>query len=122
MIYRNKLGTFTFDDLVQPAHMKLIVQNVTGQYLNPKKGEPRLDDEASCYLFIQERCGNVLSGIEFELEINENVRISKEMSKIEAFEHRMALALQSSEDMVEDYIKAAKTELKNWFVGPAAVR
>ena len=42
MQYRNKLGTFTFDDRVQLSHMKLVASTVQGQYFNPKRGEPFL--------------------------------------------------------------------------------
>ena len=74
MQHRNKLGVFSFDDDVQPSHMKLIVSNVMGQYFNPKSGEPRLVDEEDCVNFIKERCGQVLSDVPFDLVINEDVR------------------------------------------------
>ena len=54
MQYRNKLGTFTFDDRTQLSHMKLVASTVQGQYFNPKRGEPFLTDEASCYDFMRE--------------------------------------------------------------------
>lgn len=124
MIYRNKLGTFTFDDLTQESHMKLIVQNITGQYLNPKKDEPALTDEESCYAFIRDQCGNVLARVGFELEINEDVRVKEIVfltakqqvqALIDAYDARLADALRQSRE-------AGRKAFAGWLVGPAALR
>lgn len=134
MDYRNALGTFTFDDNVQDSHMKLIVQNVTGQYLNPKKGEPELTDEESCYEFIRERCGNVLAGIGFELDINFNQRIwtaeQLRQQKIKDFDARMEAyakmdTLRAEEDLnrlLDQEDERVRASFGGWLVGPAAVR
>jgi hypothetical protein len=136
MNYRNKLGTFTFDDDVQESHMKLIVQNVTGQYLIPKKGEPELTDEESCYAFIRERCGNVLSTVGFELEINEDVRIwTKEQlvakkirdfdAKIQQVRNAFKDAAETIKDVAERFDVPEATvrpSFGGWLVGPAAVK
>ena len=138
MNYRNKLGVFSFDDDVQESHMKLIVQNVTGQYLIPKKGEPELTDEESCYEFIRERCGNVLSGIGFELEINDDVRIwTKEQlvaKKIRDFDVKIqqvrntfkdaGSSIRETTSKIEDALPllAPRPSFGGWLVGPAAVR
>jgi len=136
MNYRNKLGTFTFDDDVQESHMKLIVQNVTGQYLIPKKGEPELTDEESCFEFIRERCGNVLSAIGFELVINEDVRIwTKEQlvaKKIRDFDAKIQQVVTGFKGMAESMREAAekihlqesvvRPSFGGWLVGPAAVK
>src|SRR5688572_5088629 len=136
MNYRNKLWTFTFEDDVQESHMKLIVQNVTGQYLNPKKGEPELTDEESCYEFIRERCGNVLSAIGFELVINEDVRIwTKEQlvaKKIRDFDAKIQQVVTGFKGMAESMREAAekihlqesvvRPSFGGWLVGPAAVK
>jgi len=137
MNYRNKLGTFTFDDDVQEAHMKLIVQNVTGQYLSPKKGEPDLTDEESCYEFIRERCGNVLAGIGFEIEINQDVRVwTKEQlvaKKIRDFDNKIQKLVQGITtvgDVAEKAGEAIDAVLNlmtprpsfgGWLVGPASL-
>ena len=130
MNYRNKLGTFTFDDCVQDSHMKLIVQNVTGQYLTPKKGEPELTDEQSCYDFIMERCGNVLAGVGFDLEIHENVRVwTKEQlvaKKIREFDQRVKEAAEKASmealNRLLDEEDLVRPAYGGWLVGPAAVK
>lgn len=138
MDYRNALGTFTFDDNVQESHMKLIVQNVTGQYLNPKKGEPELTDEESCYEFIRERCGNVLAGVGFELDINVNQRVWTEeqfrLQKIKDFDARVALYakeeqtrgevadLEELNRLLDQEDERVRASFGGWLVGPAAVR
>lgn len=131
MDYRNALGTFTFDDNVQDSHMKLIVQNVTGQYLNPKKGEPELTDEESCYEFIRERCGNVLAGVGFELDINVNQRVWTEeqlrLQKIKDFDARMeaynqADLARSLNEFLDQEDERVRASFGGWLVGPAAVR
>lgn len=127
MNYKNKLGVFTFDDDLQESHMKLIVQNVTGQYLNPKKGEPYLTDEESCYAFIRERCGNVLAGVGFELEINEDMRnidvralMEQEIQDIaEAAERARLQKIRDFEDRLISAIR--KPAIGGWLIGPAAV-
>ena len=127
MDYRNKLGMFIFDDDVQESHMKLVVQNVTGQYLNPKKGEPHLTDEESCYAYIRERCGNVLAGVGFELEINEDMRnidvhalMEQEIRDIaEAAELARLQKIRDFEDRLISAIRG--TAPKGWLIGPAAV-
>lgn len=127
MNYKNKLGTFVFDDDVLPTHMKLVVQNVTGQYLNPKKGEPELTDEESCYAFIRERCGNVLAGIGFELEINEDMRnidvvalMEREIQDIaEAAERARLQKIRDFEDRLISAIR--QPAIGGWLIGPAAV-
>lgn len=133
MDYRNALGTFTFDDNVQDSHMKLIVQNVTGQYLNPKKGEPELTDEESCYEFIRERCGNVLGGIGFELDINVNQRVwtaeQLKAKKIKDFDARMEAyaemeAKRAQEDLdrlLDQEDERVRASFGGWLVGPASL-
>ena len=117
--------------------MKLIVQNVTGQYLIPKKGEPELTDEESCYEFIRERCGNVLSGIGFDLEINEDVRVwTKEQlvaKKIRDFDAKIQQVRNAFKDAADAISTAKLNDLLDeedrvrpsfggWLVGPAAVQ
>lgn len=117
MIIRNKLGTFEFDDNVQLSHARLIAATVMGQYYNPKRGEPYLTDEESCYNFIRERCSAVLALIGFELVINENVL------------HDVSLtpATDLAETLIAMHearvIKALKDAfpLGTWLVGPAAI-
>jgi hypothetical protein len=136
MIYRNKLGTFSFDDDVQESHMKLIVQNVTGQYLNARPGEPRLTDEESCYEFIRERCGNVLAGVGFDLEIAHDVRVwTKEQlvaKKIRDFDAKIQQVATGLKSVAENMREAAekihlqesvvRPSFGGWLVGPAAVK
>lgn len=133
MDYRNALGTFTFDDNVQDSHMKLIVQNVTGQYLNPKKGEPELTDEESCYEFIRERCGNVLDGIGFELDINVNQRVWTEeqlrQQKIKDFDARMEAyaemdtkrAQADLDRLLNQEDEHVRASFGGWLIGPASL-
>lgn len=133
MDYRNALGTFTFDDNVQDSHMKLIVQNVTGQYLNPKKGEPELTDEESCYEFIRERCGNVLAGVGFELDINVNQRVwtaeQLRQKKIKDFDIRMEAYAEMDakrtkaelDRLLDQEDERVRASFGGWLVGPASL-
>ena len=127
MDYRNKLGIFSFDDDLSPTLAELIACTVMGQYLNPKPGEPSLHSEQSCYDFIRERCGNVLSGIGFELQINDNMRQRDHDAEIEALvklegrlrEERIARRI-AHENATLASLKAAFPG--SYLVGPAAVR
>lgn len=121
--------------------MKLIVQNITGQYLNPKPGEPHLTDEESCYEFILNNCGNVLSRVGFDLEIDQDRRVYTEAQlkakKIKDFDMRMAAAAEALSlrelNALLDEEEAFNTKppmvrgaekgaaFGGWLVGPAAV-
>ena len=122
MDYRNKLGIFSFDDDLSPTLMTLVASTVMGQYLNPKPGEPDLHSEQSCYDFIRERCGNVLSQIGFELVINHDVRKRDLEAEIQALikaDQRKREA-RVKEKVVIDQLKAAFPG--SYLVGPAAVQ
>ena len=137
MDYRNKLGMFTFDDDTQESHMKLIVQNITGQYLNPKQGEPNLTDEESCYDFIRDCCGNTLGGIIFSIVINEDVRqyTKSQMAnkKIREFDQKVKESLipaisnlQKATEIATDIVLGFQESIirsspGGYLVGPAAV-
>jgi hypothetical protein len=99
MDYRNKLGIFSFDDDTQESHMKLIVQTITGQYLNKKQGQPTLTDEESCYSYIREGCSNVLAGVGFDLKIHESERVwtpaQLREKKIKDFDARVQAAFDA---------------------------
>ena len=140
MIYRNKLGTFSFDDNVQESHMKLIVQTITGQYLAPKPREPELTDEQSCYDYILSGGGQVLAAVPFDLEINEDVRVytkaQLKVKKIKDFDEKIEKAATAFKTFrVEGKISNAEIAEKlhipesvvrpsfgGWLVGPAAVK
>lgn len=127
MDYRNKLGVFTFDDDLSPTLAELVACTVMGQYLNPKPGEPDLHSEQSCYDFIRERCGNVLSGIGFDLVIRDEVRKIDVMAQMEA----EIKAIQRARDQrVISQMAHEKTTIErlkvafpgSYLVGPAAVK
>lgn len=140
MDYRNKLGMFSFEDGAQESSMKLIVQNVTGQYLNPKKGEPDLTDEQSCYDFIL-GCGNVLGAVGFDLVINEDVRVytktqlvTKKIKDFDAKVQKMAGQITNVGDVaalageafeaVQELLAPGpmpRPSFGGWLVGPASL-
>ena len=127
MDYRNKLGIFSFNDDLSETLALLVASTVMGQYLNPKPGEPSLHNEQSCMDFIRERCGNVLSQIGFELQINHDMRKFDRPAEMEALvkleqrlrEDRVAKIL-ADEDRA---VKALKMAFPgSYLVGPAAVK
>ena len=122
MDYRNKLGIFSFDDDLSETLALLVASTVMGQYLNPKPGEPELHSEQSCYDFIRERCGNVLSAVGFELQINHDVRkrdLDAEIVAIVKAEAREREA-RVKEKVVINQLKTAFPG--SYLVGPAAVK
>jgi hypothetical protein len=138
MDYRNKLGIFSFDDDTQESHMKLIVQTITGQYLNKKQGQPTLTDEESCYSYIREGCSNVLAGVGFDLKIHESERVwtpaQLREKKIKDFDARVQAAFDAEverrreevQEILDDQLRAIQTMKVafpgSYLVGPAAVK
>lgn len=133
MDYRNKLGVFMFDDDTSPTLVELVACTVMGQYLNPKPGERPLTDEESCYEFILNDCGNVLSKVGFDLEIRDEIRVYTQTQlrakQIKEFDARVAAAAQAKAeadfhkllDEEDEYIQQANEQARHWLVGPAAV-
>jgi len=69
MTFINKLGTFTFNEDVSLTLAKLIRDIITGQWFNPKPGEPILTSVQSCYNYILSSDSRILSVIPFKLTI-----------------------------------------------------
>jgi len=69
MTFINKLGTFTFHEDIPLVLAKLIRDTITGQWFNPKPGEPLLTSVQSCYNYILSSDSRVLSVIPFKLTI-----------------------------------------------------
>lgn len=125
MDYRNKLGVFTFDDDLSPTLMELVACTVMGQYFNPKPGEPTLTSPQSCYDYIRERCGNVLSAVGFDLYIYEKYWTP---SASDAFVDKIKASVKAREDAVLERLQELHEKQLmqafpgSWLVGPAAVQ
>lgn len=69
MRYSSMLGNFFFDENVPPSKAKLLRDTVTGQYFNPKPGDPKITTEASALEFMHNHPSRTLAEITFDIEI-----------------------------------------------------